>query len=63
MSLSIPSFLSPTTVSTLDELILKQKSGVALDYQQQLKIDRLPQVMEELQNAMKEIVNVDLDIV
>ena len=63
MSLSIPSFLSPTTVSTLDELILKQKSGVALDYQQQLKIDRLPQVMEELQNAMKEIANVDLDIV
>ena len=63
MSLSIPSFLSPTTVSTLDELILKQKSGVVLDYQQQLKIDRLPQVMEELQNAMKEIVNVDLDIV
>ena len=42
---------------------MKQKSGIALDYQQQLKIDRLPQVMEELQNAMKEIANVDLDIV
>ena len=58
---SIPTIL--ILLCHVDELLSKQRNGVELDEQQLQKVDKLPEVMEQLQNAMKEATNVDLDIV
>ena len=59
---SLP-FAIPNLLCHVDELLSKQRNGVELDEQQLQKVDKLPEVMEQLQNAMKEATNFDLDIV
>ena len=41
----------------------KQKEGVELDEQQLAKVSKLPQVMESLQEAMKEATDLDLSVI
>ena len=57
------SFYISDLLRYIDDLLSKQKEGVELDEQQIEKIEKLPQIMEALQDAMKEATNVDLDIV